>query len=128
MLHSKAKPLQVRAAPAVHLVGEDNVIGARHGLGGRDGRAVAGAADVAVQALELDVLHVVQRSLPQPRVRQHIAEARPAELRRPDGPCNAAPIHSQRRTTPHSNTHSQKPKSLPRADYHAGLQLIGHWY
>ena len=51
------------SAPAIHLVREQHIVARRGGLVDRDGRTVAGAAHVAVQALKLHVLHLHSRRI-----------------------------------------------------------------
>lgn len=80
---------QYSNAPAVHLVGKNDIIAAGHSFVDRNGGPIAGAADVTVQPLELDVLDVTDSVLSKTSVSQHITQASPTELCCTDGSCRA---------------------------------------
>ena len=46
------------ASPAVHLIGQQHIAKGPSSLLHRDGRAIAGPADIAVHSLELNMLHL----------------------------------------------------------------------
>ncbi len=64
--------MQISFSPPIHLVGQNDLISATDSLCGRDGGAIAGAADITVQPLKLNVLDLSQSLTVQTRICQYI--------------------------------------------------------
>ena len=58
-IHASVLQIKLKvASPAIHLISQDDVISSTDSFRGWDGGAIACSTDVAVQALELNVLDI----------------------------------------------------------------------